>query len=214
MYNLTSNRVLTSEDREQLRPVIEELHRLCPDIMSRKYPDAVFQNAFNFQQVISTASKEDSILIIGGYEDPIGPALQKLGFTVRITDPQINGTDDNALATETKKTGIRYDIIIACSVLEHVNNDAAFIGNVYEMLNPLGRAFLTTDFKEGWSPSEAKPSSDVRLYTSESLYNLLLPIKDCLLDPPSWGFVKPYFTYESVDYCFASISFSKLDREL
>jgi archaellum component FlaC len=209
-YNLTSNRVLTPLDREQLEPVVEELTFLAPEIMSRKIPQAVFQNAFIFQQVKNSARKTDRIIVIGGYEDPIGPALQKLGYNVEISDPQLDGRDMETVWMQSQKFGIEYDIVISCSVLEHVDNDAEFIRQMYQILKPGGTAFLTADYLENWTEGMSKPNPDLRLYTSERLRYLVSQLPaDCLTDPPTWGDQSPYFQYESAKYGFCSLAFRR-----
>ncbi|MBU6175544.1 MAG: hypothetical protein KGQ60_17180, partial [Planctomycetes bacterium] len=61
VVDLSGNRVLTVRDRVRLQHAIQELHQLCPDIMSRKLPDAVFQNAFIFEQVRKIAKPNSRI---------------------------------------------------------------------------------------------------------------------------------------------------------
>jgi len=209
-YNLVANRVLTPLDGDQFKPVIEELTSLARKIMSRTIPEAVFQNAFIFQQVKYVAKKTDSIMIIGGYEDPIGPALQKLGYDVKTTDPQLDGRDMEEVWLESIKFGLQYDIVISCSVLEHVENDVEFVQQMYQILKPGGVALLTADYLENWVDGNSKPTADIRLYTSERLRYLAnhLPAGS-LLDPPTWGHQTPYFEYESVKYGFCSLAFGR-----
>lgn len=209
-YNLTSNRVLTTEDRVQLLPVIEELKRLCPDMMQRKIPEAVFQNAFIYQQAKFYAKKSDDIIIIGGYEDPIGPALQALGYKVTITDPNIDGKDMRNVWIESIYSGVKYDMVVCCSVLEHVEEDATFIQEMYQILKPNGIALLTTDYRHDWMEGMPKPVVDRRLYTANRLKSLIekLPVNSAI-DEPCWDNTKPYFRFETADYCFCSLAFQR-----
>lgn len=212
-YDMRSNRVLTPADRESLKPVVEELKQLEPDIMSRKIPEAVFQNAFVFQQAKMFARRKDEIVLVGGFEDPIGPALKKLGYNVRITDPHpsMEGKDARDVWLETlERTGQRYDLVISCSVIEHVPDDASFIFFLYQLLKPGGVALLTTDYREDYYEGMHKPDSDVRLYTSERLKHLasLVP-GGGLLDRPDWSFVEPYFEIVGARYGFCSLAFRK-----
>lgn len=210
VVDLASNRVLTPRDRERLRPAVTDLKELCPDIMSRKIPDAVFQNAFIFEQARALARREDRIVLIGGYEDPIGPSLQRLGYDVTITDPQLDGRDSDAVLEECLRTGIRYDMVISCSVIEHVEEDLEFLQSLLEMLRPGGVALLTTDFRDGWQPGIAKPTPDVRLYTLERLRMIAAALPEgSLLDAASWRAVPPYFQYDGSDYGFCSIAFRR-----
>lgn len=209
-YNLKSNRVLTVEDRTQLSPVIQELHRLSPDIMQTKFPEAVFQNAFIFQQVKKLAKKSDRIMVIGGYMDPIGPALQSLGFEVTISDPMIDGKDMDDVWMESMISNRLYDLVICCSVIEHVEDDITFIQQMYDILKPGGTALLTTDYRYDWTEQMPKPSSDRRLYTAERLDHLInhLP-PESIIDIPHWDKIEPYFFIETASYCFCSLAFQK-----
>jgi len=208
--DLTGNRVLTPHDREQLRPVVEELSTLEPEIMSRKVPLAVFQNAFLFQQARAFARRTDRIMVIGGFEDPIGPALRKLGYDVTITDPMLDGKDMEAVWIESIRERTEYDVVICCSVIEHVENDARFIQQMYQVLRPGGTAILTTDYVERWEEGMPKPKADYRLYSSDRLRMLAghLP-PDSLTDLPTWGEQVPYFEYESIQYSFCSLAFQR-----
>jgi SAM-dependent methyltransferase len=209
-YDLTSNRVLTSEDQLNLRPVIKELTQLSPDIMQRKSPDTVFQNAFIFQQAKSLAKKTDKIIIIGGYEDPIGPALQRLGYQVTITDPKLDKRDMEAVWRESILFEIQYDLVICCSVLEHVEDDVSFIKQMYQILKQGGVAILTIDYRADWEESMPKPSADCRLYSTERLHYLIKQLPpNSILDPPKWGDMEPYFSSESIKYAFCSLAFQK-----
>ncbi len=210
--NLTSNRVLTPADREALRPSVEELRSRCPDIMSRKYAQAVFQNAFIFEQVKRAARKNDEMVVIGGHEDPIGPALIQMGYKVRITDPdpRVDGLSSRDVWLDSLRTGQLYDIVICCSVIEHVEKDVEFVHHLYQVLKPGGVAFLTTDYYEDWEPGIVKPTPDVRLYSSERMRLLAAQLPEgSLLDPPTWGPQEPYFTFETARYSFCSLAFLK-----
>lgn len=208
--DLTSNRVLTPADRETLRPAVDELTHLCPDIMSRKYPGAVFQNAFIFEQVKRYASRSDRIMLIGGYEDPIGPALRDLGFNVTITDPQVDGKNAHAVWCDAIRSGQRFEIVVSCSVIEHVADDARFVVQLYHLLKPGGVALLTTDFRADWKPDMRPPIADSRLYSPERLLWLAANLPDgALLHAPTWAPYEPYFDFDGVRYGFCSLAFRK-----
>lgn len=210
MVDLTSNRVLTPRDRERLRPSIEQMHELCPDIMSRKFPQAVFQNAFIFEQAKHLLQPGDRIILIGGYEDPIGPCLRQLGYDVTITDPQVDGRDSYQVLHDCLKSGDRYEMVISCSVLEHVEEDTVFIKTLYELLKPGGIALLTTDFKYDWQPGVPKPTPDVRLYTPERLQSLASALPEgSMLSAADWQRLPAYFHYDGADYGFCSLAFRR-----
>ena len=167
--DLVGNRVLTPRDRERLRPSVAELTELCPDIMSRKFPEAVFKNAFIFEEARKFAKTGDKIVLVGGYDDPIGPALARLGFDVTITDPQLDGRESTDVLRDAILSGTRYDMVISCSVIEHVPEDIEFVQTLYDLTVPGGTILLTTDFRDGWRAGMPKPTPDVRLYTLERL---------------------------------------------
>jgi hypothetical protein len=129
--DLRSNRVLTPADREALRPAVAELTRLCPDIMARKIPEAAFQNAFIFAQAKHTLRPGDQLVVVGGFEDPIGPALRRLGYDVDISDPHLDGRDGRAVWLDSVRSGRLYDGVICCSVLEHTADEARFVRQLY-----------------------------------------------------------------------------------
>jgi SAM-dependent methyltransferase len=209
--DLRSNRVLTPADREALRPTVAELARLCPDIMARKIPEAAFQNAFIFAQAKHALRQGDSVVVVGGFEDPIGPALRELGYDVDISDPHLDGRDARAVWLDSVRSGRRYDVVVCCSVLEHAADEAQFVRQLYQVLHPGGVALLTTDFRDDWQ--EGMPAPDQRLYTAERLRWLAGQLPEgSLLAPPSWGPCEPYFEFNGVRYCFCSLAFRRLER--
>ena len=197
--NVQSNCVLTSADHEAFQPSVAELQRFEPEMVSRKSPLAVAQNAFIFRQVQSIARKDDDILLVGGYDDPTGPALSKLGFQVRIIDPKIDGNEARNIWLETLlKTGRLYDIIASCSVMEHVPDDVSFVYHLYALLKPGGIAFLTGPFQEVEEDEEDEteeiidPDLVPRLYTVNRLDNLVRHVPErALLDAPTWDRCDP-----------------------
>lgn len=215
VIDLRGNRVLTPRDRQRLRPVVDDLATLCPDIMSRKIPDAVFQNAFIFEQARQLAKSNDRIILIGGYEDPIGPALMRLGHDVVITDPQIDGRTSDDVLLDSIRHGKEYDLVISCSVIEHVEEDFEFVKALYALLAPGGTALLTTDFRDGWEPGIVKPTPDVRLYTPQRLRLLVNSLPNhAIPDGHDWQPIPAYFHYDFSDYGFCSIMFQKPKEEL
>lgn len=212
--DLTPNRVLSPQDRKALSPVVRDLIELEPNIMSRKFPLAVFQNAFNFEQVRRTIKDTDSVILIGGYEDPIGPALKRLGYKVEITDPMIDGRGMEEVWIESLTTGKKWDIVVSCSVLEHVEDDFLFMMQIHQILKPNGIAFLTTDFNDKWYPGCPKPKTDVRFYTPARLRQIaqIFP-NGTIVDGFRWAPIQPYFHYENSSYGFCSITIRNVATE-
>ncbi len=192
-----------------------ELQRFEPEMVSRKSPLAVAQNAFIFRQVQSIARKDDDILLVGGYDDPTGPALSKLGFQVRIIDPKIDGNEARNIWLETLlKTGRLYDIIASCSVMEHVPDDVSFVYHLYALLKPGGIAFLTGPFQEVEEDEEDEteeiidPDLVPRLYTVNRLDNLVRHVPErALLDAPTWDRCDPDLCRTEPGFC--SLAFRK-----
>ncbi len=205
--DLTPNRVLSPQDRKALIPSVKELHALEPDIMSRKFPLAVFQYAFNFEQARHTIKDHDSVMIIGGYEDPIGPSLRRLGYQVEISDPMIDGRGMDDVWGESYLTGQRWDMVISCSVLEHVEDDYLFLLQIHQIIKPGGVAYLTTDFNDNWTPGKPKPRTDVRFYTPTRLRRIAQMFPEgTFVGGTRWAPIHPYFHYENSSYGFCSIT--------
>lgn len=202
------NRILNEQDRKQLQPLIEEMFKTCPEMMSRKIPEANIQQAYIIREVLKKYRPGDKVLCVGVYEDTAYEYLKTKGIEIVGIDPQVN-TD---LRTFAKQTTEKFHIIFSTSTIEHVANDAEFIQDICNLLEVGGYAFLTADFREDYKPGIPKPSVDYRLYTSAD-YKRLSKVagdRNCFFLDELIPDVTPYFHYENADYSFSTMVFKKL----
>jgi len=200
------NRVLDDAAREDFRPVVDELFRLTPDIMSRKIAEANVQQAFVFEAVRSHAGppRGRRVLSVGAYEDSATSALRRIGYSVTEIDPEFNYD----LATFVHRFPGRlgtFDVVLATSVLEHVPRDEEFVSQMADLLAPGGVAVLTCDFNDSYKLGDRLPCTDVRFYTAADLRGRILgAMRGCaLVDEPSWAGAEPDFAFEGCRYSFA-----------
>ena len=204
------NRLLTNQDREELKPTIDQMFELCPGMMSRKISEANVQQAFTLSTALNVISnRKVSILSAGSFEDTATESLKKLGYSVTDVDPAVNYD----LHTFSLKTFDEFDVIISTSVLEHVANDEEFIKDCCNLLSKDGYAIFTMDFKEGYKEGDPLPATDVRFYTNHDLNNRLRNVLEengCNLvgDYTNWT-GEPDFHYQGHDYSFATFVFKK-----
>lgn len=208
LYEETAfNRILDNSARDQYAQVIKLLCQLCPDEMSRKIPEANIQQAFVFETVRNLSRKFTSphILSVGSYEDTACTSLQKLGVAVDGIDPVLN-YDLTTFMTKPGVSGNKYDIIFSTSVIEHVEDDNRFTGEIAEMLRPGGFAVLTCDYKQDYKPGDKIPRVDFRFYTKNDLENRLPGnMKNCrIYCSHNWDCPAPDFWFENINYTFAT----------
>lgn len=202
------NRLLTNADRENYRSTIDKMFGACPDIMSRKIPEANVQQAFVLDTVISRFSKEVAILAVGAFEDTASASLKELGYNVTEIDPAINYD----LHTFRGRSINQFNAIIATSVIEHVSNDEEFIEDICSLLLPGGWAIITCDFKNDYKVGDPLPATDVRFYTKNDLevrLNGIINKHHCyLIGEPNWD-GEPDFLYQGHVYSFATFVFGR-----
>lgn len=210
------NHLLNNSERERLKPAIDELIRLCPEMMARKLPEANVQQGFVFDTTKKLVSEkypiytDASLLSVGCFEDTAFEGLKKKGYNIAGIDPAVN-CDLNTFFADSSPEA--FDVIISTSVIEHVPNDEEFIDKICKLLKKGGFAVLTCDFKDSWKQGEPMPGEDQRLYTT---YDLLVRLNDILINNQCTmvGKVdytgKPDFNYCGHEYSFASYVFKKL----
>lgn len=210
---MTVNRVLTNKDREELAPIIKLMWDTCPDMMSRKIPEANVQQAFVLDQVIKisrTVIPEPNILSVGCFEDTAYETLKIMGANIIGIDPAINF--DLGSYLNSKHPFPAYDVVFATSVIEHVKNDEEFIRDMCVLLNKNGCGILTTDFKESYLPGNPLPYSDERFYTRYDLEvrlrSVLRQMGCDLIDKPDYTDTDD-FVYQGHHYSFATFVFRK-----
>lgn len=210
------NHLLNNSERERLKPAIDELIRLCPEMMSRKIPEANVQQGFVFDTTRKLVLEKTNdytdlrMLSVGCFEDTAFEGLKKIGYDIVGIDPAVN-CDLNAYFETVNPES--FDFIISTSVIEHVPNDEQFIDKICKLLAKGGFAVLTCDFKDSWKQGEPMPGEDQRLYTT---YDLMVRLNDilinnqCTMVGPIDYTGEPDFEYCGHKYSFASYVFKKL----
>lgn len=207
---MSINKILTDKDRQLLAPLIGEMWETCPQMMSRKIPEANVQQAFILDHVygLFKYNNQIEVLSVGCFEDTVFEFLKKKGYMVAGIDP-VYGYD---LHKFRQNHGVLFDNVFATSVIEHVEKDEEFIADLCNSLKPRGWGFLTTDFKDDYKIGDPLPATDVRFYTRYDLEVRLPKILkeyDCeLVDEPDWT-DKDNFVYQGHDYSFATFVFRK-----
>lgn len=210
----TLNRVLHPLDDPEWPAVIAHTGLDRAECWGRKFAAATFQYAhlmkcvlMHFPQGVNGLT----VLMPGGYEDPIAETLHRMGALVAVADPEMTGVTLRDFASQGENAGL-CDLVLAASVLEHTRDDAEFLADIALCLKPGGYAFLTCDFKEGWRPGDALAPTEERLYTRESLMALTDTLGDGVewCGERDWQSRGDYFCYGGIDYGFASIAFRKL----
>jgi hypothetical protein len=201
------NRLLTNVDRENMCSVVEAMHVVIPEMLSRKIPEANVQQAWVLDTVLKARPK--SVLSVGCFEDTAFETLKALYPDMEVVgiDPALNM--DLETFRQQKHT---FDVVFAVSVLEHVQNDEAFIASMCACLNVDGVGVLTCDFNESWRSGQPVPATDVRLYTSADIRRLetVLIANGCyLVDVPDFS-GEPDFWYQGHNYSFFAMTFRKL----
>lgn len=201
------NRLLLDVDRVNYQSRIDEMFKLCPDIMSRKISLANVQQAFIFDAVMNYYEEGHKLLCVGSFEDSVSGSLQGDGIQVTDIDPSIN----YSLHTFRDIATDKFDIIFATSVIEHEINDEVFIGDMCSLLNFGGYGILTTDFNDKYKVGDPLPRTVLRQYTSADMARLrvILQQYNCdLVDEPDYS-GESDFIYQGHLYAFASFVFKK-----
>jgi hypothetical protein len=206
MENL--NRLLLDRDRELLAPVIEEMFEVVPEMMSRKIPRANVQQAFVLDTVrkLTPDTPETRLLCVGGVEDTACETLQH--NNIDSIDPDIDVT----LKEWWEMSPGKYTLVFATSVLEHVDDDEAFLSYFCDLIDEDGYGVLTCDFNDEYVPGAPVPNTVNQQYTRHDLEVRLKAVLDrygCeLVGTPDWT-GEPDFHYQGFDYCFATYVFRK-----
>ena len=205
------NRILTDTDREELKPLIDEMFELVPDMMSRKISQANVQQAFVVDTVLKLiTNKKKSILSVGSFEDTAFEYLKAKEYNTIGIDPAIDMDLSEYYSTYPNK---KFDVIFATSVLEHVQNDDVFMSQICDMLKPNGIGIITCDFNNAYVTGAPVPATVVRQYTEHDFkgrFSSILAMYNCeLLGEHDWS-AKPDFIYQGHLYSFASFVFKKI----
>lgn len=208
------NKILDDRSRGAYEVAQMDLRRLAPGMLARKIPRANIQQAFALDAVERFAADQTELrmLAIGSFEDTAVAALHAKGYRLDEVDPNVNGLDLAAFYRLPDAILQSYGLILCVSVLEHVEDDSAFMRMVADLLAPGGIAIFTVDFSDRYPVDGRKPAVDRRLYTIADLRERLMAVMpDCgLVDTPTWTDGDLDFEYEGCSYAFASWVFRKL----
>jgi len=200
------NKILTSIDRQELKPREEQMFKYCPDMMSRKIAEANVQQAFVLDTVWNylgqyVGEADPSILCVGSYEDTAYNTLLCQRLDIVGIDPDEIDPEDRMDLKEywTKNRNERFYIIFSTSVLEHVHNDEEFMSYFCDLLAPGGVGILTMDFNDKYKKGDPVPATVIRQYTKYDLEVRLMEVLNrygCeLVDEPDWN-GEPNFLYQ------------------
>ena len=206
-----ANRLLRNTDKEFFQPLIDIMFGVCPEMMSRKIPEANIQQAFTLYCLQKTINQNSKILCVGSFEDTSYEFLKLGQYNIYGIDPSIN-FDLHTFSTNSLE---KYDIIFSTSVIEHVKNDDEFIEDICKLLIPGGLAILTCDFKEEYKKGDPLPNTDIRFYTEYDLKTRLSDIvlkNNCeLISESNWK-GEPDFLYQGHYYSFATLVFKRKEN--
>ena len=211
------NCILDDKMRVKYGSAINFLKHIVPETMARKIPESTIQQGFVFDTAIHLANiigkDKCRLLAVGAFEDTAALAIQHLGYHIDMIDPNLNYD----LATFLTKPNVAlesYDVVISTSVIEHVQEDEAFVRDISKLLKRGGVAILTCDFHNDYVKGFAIPSVDYRFYTKNDLsVRLMRVIPDCELygAAPEWDCNEYDFCYlQKYQYTFASFVFTKV----
>ena len=214
------NTLLDDEARLHYAPAIKTLWRVVPAVMRRKIPRANVQQGFMLAAIeqLAGGDKNKTMLCVGSFEDTACYSLQGLGYRIDAIDPSINMDLAGFVRLHPERLA-SYDIVFSTSVIEHVPDDETFVADMVAMLAPGGYAILTCDYNDTWTPDQAKPSSDVRIYTLADMQRLIAAMGDVELpDEPDWQDHDPDFTISEhgidMHYGFATLTVQRRARFL
>jgi radical SAM superfamily enzyme YgiQ (UPF0313 family) len=202
------NGILGDDERELYLPVVRQMFKYAPRMMSRKIPEANVQQAFVLNSVhrFITDIKDPKILCVGSFEDTACASLKKMGYAIEEIDPTVNC--DLHMYIETHPAPV-FDIIFSTSVLEHVDDDKVFVEEIASLLKPGGIAILTCDFNNEYKLGDKLPATDLRFYTEKDMEELVQHANGChLIDFPDWKGGNSFFN-EGCWYTFATTVFVK-----
>ncbi len=205
------NKLLNQKEFANYQQALELMKTHCPEMLSRKIPEATIQQAFTLQTALDfIQSPKDKILSAGSWEDTATEALKKLGYYVIDVDPAINYDLKTYYDKHSQDHGT-FDVIVSTSVIEHVANDEEFIYVIGKLLKSGGVGIVTMDYNNEYTYGSPKPNEDYRLYTEDDLrgrLNDVLTTIDCELLPADYTGTND-FCYAGNWYTFATFVFKK-----
>jgi SAM-dependent methyltransferase len=216
---MSTNRLLTNEDRVLFQPIIDKMFDVIPEQMSKKISEANVQQAFGIVSVLESMERNTPLNVfgVGIYEDTCYDFLMKVIIEGSVhnlfgIDPNLPNNFDLHTFKDTIQPNCKFDTIFSISVLEHVQDDEEFIRDICYLLHPGGTAILTCDFNNSYKNGDPVPATVVRQYTKydlETRLNKIIQENGCsLVDVPNWD-GEPDFIYQGYKYSFATLVFRK-----
>lgn len=209
LTQMKNNTVLDDSYRALLKPDIDELFRLVPAMMTRKFARANVQQAFAFKYIKDHFTPNDAMVCAGSYDDTCCAGLKALGYNIVEVDPMHN-YDLHTYCTISNYKQV--PLVFSVSVIEHVEKDEEFIDDICKLLSPGGTCVLTCDFNNNYKPGDGKPGCDYRFYTTYDLlvrFKEILDENDCYIDGEIDYSAPNDFVYDGFLYCFATMVFKK-----
>lgn len=205
------NKLLNKKEFANYQNALNLLKTHCPEMLSRKIPEANIQQAFTLQTTLDLIPVGSNLLSAGSWEDTATETLKKVGYNVIDVDPQIN-SDLKTYFDANQQLHGKLDGVVSTSVIEHVHNDEEFIDCICKLLKSGGYGIATMDYNNGYlNGGVTKPNEDVRLYTEYDLrirLNAVLEENECeLLEANYEG--ENDFHYAGHWYTFATFVFKK-----
>jgi hypothetical protein len=206
------NKLLNQKEFANYQDAIKQMQELTPEMLSRKIPTAIIQQAFTLQTAKDLIPKGSTVLSAGSWEDNATEVLKLIGYNVIDVDPQIN-TDLKTYFDQHPEIHGNLDAVVSTSVIEHVEKDEEFIDCICKLIKSGGYGIVTMDYNNGYlNGGVSKPVEDVRLYTEYDLrirLNSVLEENNCeLLEANYEG--ENDFCYCGHWYTFATFVFKKI----
>lgn len=205
IINPLNNTLLNDDYRLFLKPEVQELYSIVPDMMARKIPRANVQQAFVYKFIKENfqVSLMPKILCVGSHEDTCCAALKKLHYDITEVD--------NKDVTNLTNYYEQYDFIFSISVIGYVNNDSKFMHDLCKCLKPNGTCIVICDYNDN---CKRKPISanQHRFYTYADLmerFKTIIEKNNCAILGEIDYSAAYDFIYDHNLYSFATLTFIK-----
>jgi hypothetical protein len=206
------NKLLNQKEFANYQNAIKQMQELTPEMLSRKIPTAIIQQAFTLQTAKDLVPVGSTVLSAGSWEDNATEVLKLIGYNVIDVDPQIN-SDLKTWFDQHPDSHGNLDGVVSTSVIEHVEKDEEFIDCICKLLKKDAYGIVTMDYhNEYLNGGIGKPNEDYRLYTEYDLrirLNAVLEDNDCELLEADYSGDNADFQYAGHWYTFATFVFKK-----
>jgi hypothetical protein len=206
------NKLLNQKEFANYQDAIKQMQELTPEMLSRKIPTAIIQQAFTLQTAKDLVPVGSTVLSAGSWEDNATEVLKLIGYNVIDVDPQIN-SDLKTWFDQHPESHGNLDGVVSTSVIEHVEKDEEFIDCICKLLKKDAYGIVTMDYHNGYlNGGISKPNEDFRLYTEYDLrirLNAILEENECELLEADYSGDNADFEYAGHWYTFATFVFKK-----